>query len=110
MQDYELKVTDASGAEPPRTALGERWLQEDRMGVLIHSGSFDLKPGEESQVGLLDLAKIYQLYEPGKYFARLTFRGFRRDPSEPAPKTFEEAQEMTIEEAVSDLMPFTIIP
>jgi hypothetical protein len=110
MQDYELTVTDTSGAEPPRTALGQRWLQEQRNGMLLHSGPFVLAPDEEGKDGLIDVGKIYQLNQPGRYFARLMFGSIQRDPTEPKPATIEEAQKMTIEEAVSELIPFTITP
>ena len=111
MLDYAAIVTDTSGAEPPRTSLGERWLQEQREPVLLRSeGPLYVEPGAQGQELAVDLAKIYQLTKPGTYFVRFMFRGVAPDPIEPRPTSVEEARKMPIEEGVSNLVQFTIVP
>jgi hypothetical protein len=58
------------------------------------------------------VTKHYQLDRPGNYFVRIA-RRIGVHPDVPYPKYPEQAQEMTkvqLEEAVSDLIPFTITP
>ncbi len=111
MLDYGLVVTDSSGAEPPRTALGEKWVQEQRESFLISSqGPIRLEAGAESTEFTLDVSKVYQLTRFGSYSVRLMFRGVWPEPGTPKPATVEESQQMPLEEAVSNVVQFTITP
>jgi hypothetical protein len=111
MLDYAVTVADSSGAEPQRTSLGERWLKEQREPFISRSqGPLHVEPGADGEELAMDLAKIYQLTKPGTYFVRFLFRSMSPDSSDPLPKTVEEAQKVTIEEAVSNVAQFTITP
>jgi hypothetical protein len=105
-EDYWLVVTDASGAELPRTEEGDRMRQPSRTGGGI-VGS--LAPGAEYGGGTIDVTKHYQLDRPGNYFVRIA-RRIGLPPDMPHPKTAEEGAKMPLEEAVSDLIPFTVTP
>jgi hypothetical protein len=106
--DYWLVVTDASGAELPRTPLGDRKRRPARAAV--HAIMIALDPGEERDEGVTNVAELYQLNRPGKYFVRIAFR-LGPQPGDPwPPSTEEERLKGPREEAVSDLIPFTITP
>jgi hypothetical protein len=68
-----------------------------------------LAPGAEYGGGAIDVAKHYQLDRPGNYFVRIAWR-IGVPPGVPQPKTPQEIVKVPIEEAVSDLIPFTITP
>jgi hypothetical protein len=105
--EYRVIVTDASGAELPRTPLGRSMLTVEPMSF---RDPVVLEPGAEDQEVVWDLAKIYELTRPGKYFVRAMFRGPYPAPGAPRPTTYEETRTFPVEEAVSDLIPFTITP
>jgi hypothetical protein len=69
-----------------------------------------VEPGAEGQELAMDLAKIYQLTKPGTYSVRSMLRGIWPEPGDPRPTTVEEAQKVTIEEAISNAVQFTITP
>ena len=109
--DYAVTVTDELGRECPRTALGERWLNEQREPVLLRSeGPVHLEQGTEGKEISMDLAKIYQLTKPGVYFVRFLYRSIWPDPGESRPTSVEDAQRVPIEEAVSNVVQFEITP
>jgi len=104
-------VTDASGAEVPRTALGDRVIAGiDPPGYVRAHGSVRgfLDPGQEGFGSSAELTELYRLDRPGKYFVRMAYRSIA--PSQPVPATQEERNKIPREEAVSDLIPFTITP
>ncbi len=105
--DDWLIVTDASGMEVPRTEKGDRWRQRSRsqVGTILYA----LSPGAEESDGVIDVTELYRLDRPGSYFLRIA-RRIGLPPGEPLPKTAKEGQEAPLEEAVSDLIPFTILP
>jgi hypothetical protein len=105
--DCWLMVTDGSGLELPRTKEGDRLRQPST--VLISAGSGDLNPGVEDYDQTIDVSKLYQLDRPGNYFVRIV-RRMGVPPDMPYPKTAEEVAKTPLEEAVSDLIPFTITP
>jgi hypothetical protein len=108
---YQLLVTDASGKEPPRTDLGEQWLQFMREPYLLHGiGPDTLEPSAEGGDFVIDVSKYYYLTTPGRYFVRIMFSGLDRDPAEPRPTAVEDPGKVTLEEAVSDPIPFTVTP
>jgi hypothetical protein len=109
---YTLTVTDSSGAEPPRTALGESWLQEQRQTNQEPSlmGPKRLEPGAEGEEVVVDIAKYYQLSRPGAYFVRMMFRDIWPDPGVPWRSTEEEGRKVILEEALSNVVQFTIVP
>ncbi len=109
--DYGLVVTDSSGAEPPRTELGEKWLKEQREPVLLSSqGPFLLEPGAQGEEFAVDVTKAYRLTRPGSYSVQLMFRMVWPEPGTPVPTTVEESQKMPLEEAVSNVIQLTITP
>jgi len=55
------------------------------------------------------LSKLRQFNRPRNYFVRIA-RRMGRPPGVPFPKTDQEAAKAPTEEAVSDLIPFTITP
>ena len=59
---------------------------------------------------MINAAYCYSLTKPGTYFVRLMFRSMWPEPGERWPTTIEEAQKTPMEEAVSELIPFTITP
>jgi hypothetical protein len=69
-----------------------------------------LGPGEEGGEFVVDADRNYNLTKPGTYFVRLMFRSMWPEPGEPRPTTVEEAEKTPMEEAVSELIPFTITP
>jgi hypothetical protein len=107
-QDYGVIVTEASGLEPLLTPLGSLLRTHQSISS---QGPIPLAPGAESEEAVWDLAKLFQLTKPGRYFVRILFRGvwLERD-EDPHPKTVEEERKITWEEAVSDPIPFTIAP
>ena len=107
--DYWLTVTDASGAELPRTKEGDQMLRPGRAAG--SSISSLVPPGFEYGAGVVDIAEYFRLDRPGNYFVRIGYRGLSPAPGDPwPPKTQDENQKRTLEEAVSDLIPFTIVP
>ena len=102
-----LMVTDASGAELPRTKEGDR-LRE-RPTVLMAAGRGLLGPGVEENDKTIDVSKLYRLDRPGNYFVRIA-RRMGVPPDVPSPKTPQEWEKTPTEEAVSEPIPFTITP
>lgn len=68
-----------------------------------------LGPGGDDGDHSIDITKHYQLGQPGNYFVRIA-RRMGVPPDMPFPKTAQEAAKTPLEEAVSDLIPFTITP
>lgn len=104
---YWLTVVDASGAEPPRTKKGDRMRQ-----IPVSTGpnvQGFLQPGADDGDHVTDVTELYRLDRPGAYFVRIAQR-LGLPPGEPRPKTPEEGRRAPVEEAVSDLIPFTIVP
>jgi hypothetical protein len=104
--DYELLVTDASGGEPPRTAVGQRIFRGE-YGVL-HSDSIDLQPGQEIEA-TLDISTIYQLTQPGTYSVRAMRNKIFGDAAEMSLRNPKERAK-SIEKAASNVVQFTIVP
>ena len=105
--DYWLIVINASGTEIARTALGEKMRQPLKMLGPVVKGP--LAPGAEDSGYSIDVAKHYQLDRPGNYFVRIV-RRIGVPPGVPYPKTLQEGARVPLEEAISDLIPFTITP
>lgn len=105
--DCWLMVTDALGVELPRTEKGDRWRR--RSSSQTASVSFALSPGEDDGDHVVDVAELYRLDRPGNYFVRIA-RRIGTPPDIPFPKTAQEGAKAPLEEAVSDLIPFTITP
>jgi hypothetical protein len=105
--DEWIMVTDASGTELPLTKEGEKWRQPSRVSGPVVVGA--LFPGGEQGETIIDVSKHYQLDRPGNYFVRIA-RRIGVPPDVPFPKTAEGAAKTPLEEAVSDLVPFTITP
>jgi hypothetical protein len=109
--DYWVIVTDASGVELPHTQEGDR-LREPST-VWISYGRGGLNPGVDDGDRVIDVGKLYHLDRPGSYFVRIA-RRMGVPPDIPFPKypevSVEEIAKVPIEEAVSDLIPFTIVP
>ena len=72
--------------------------------------SSPIQPGSEYSGGVVNIAEYFRLDRPGKYFVRIGYRSLTPAPGEPRPKTEKERQEVPLEEAVSELIPFTIVP
>jgi hypothetical protein len=106
--DYWLTVTDASGTALPRTKEGDQMLKPVR--ALVSSVISPVPPGAEYGGGVVNVAEYFVLDRPGKYFVRIGYRSLTPAPGEPRPKTEKERQEVPLEEAVSELIPFTIVP
>jgi hypothetical protein len=106
--DYVVVVMDATGAEPPRTEHGKQMLDS----IEISSRSDVLAPGAELGELAWDLTKIYDLSTPGRYFVRALFSGLGADPTDTRLRSNNTKilSQVPIEEAVSDLIPFTITP
>jgi hypothetical protein len=103
---YWVMVTDASGTELPLTKEGTRLREPPLAGI---GGMSPLAPGADDGDHSLDLTKRYQLDRPGSYLVRIAMR-MGVPPDVPYPKTMQERAKVPIEEAVSDLIPFTIVP
>lgn len=104
---YWLIVTDFSGMELPRTKEGDR-----RRQMPISTGPNVLgflEPGANDGDHVTDLTELYQLDRPGSYFVRIAQR-LGLPPGEPRPRTAQEGAKLPLEEAVSDLIPFTMTP
>ena len=108
--DYWVTVTEASGTELPRTEKGDRLRR--RPTSLGPSISDALGPGQEEPDDTIDLSQLYRLDRPGSYFVRIARRIGIADPAHPSPVSADPkvVSQIPIEEAVSDLIPFTIIP
>jgi hypothetical protein len=108
--DCWLMVTDASGTELPRTKEGDRMRQRStsHVGVVVDA----LSPGEDDGDHAIDATKHYQLDRPGNYFVRIARRIGVADRADPRLLSGDQkvASQIPIEEAVSDLIPFTIVP
>jgi len=104
MLDYTVVVTDASGEELPRTALGEQWRQEQREG--FRGGSLHmvppLQPDAEGEEFIIDIAKYYQLTKPGRYLVRAVRNNLDTDSG--------ERPTVAAVTAVSNTLAFTITP
>jgi hypothetical protein len=105
--DYELVVTDASGKEPPRTELGRKLLAGDY--VLLHSESVDLKSGQEIEASL-DVTRIYQLIQPGTYYARATRSRVFPDSADEATLSSTSGGPRPVEKVFSNSVQFTVLP
>lgn len=105
--DYWLMVTGASGEEVPRTKEGDRLRQP--IAVSMAAITLHLNPGAEDGDRVIDVSKLYRLDRPGNYFVRIA-RRIGVPPEIPEPKTPQEGAKAPLEEAVSDLIPFTILP
>lgn len=106
-ENYWLMVTDVSGTELPRTKEGDRLRQPSKVEISAISGP--LAPGADDGDHSIDLTKHYQLDRPGNCFVRIA-RRIGVPPDVPAPRTVDEIAKAPLEEAVSDLIPFTIAP
>ncbi len=108
--EYWLTVTEASGTELRRTEKGDRVRR--RPTSLGPSISDALGPGQEEPDDTIDLSQLYRLDLPGSYFVRIARRIGIADPAHPSPVSGDPkvVSQIPIEEAVSDLIPFTIIP
>jgi hypothetical protein len=60
----------------------------------------------------VNIAEYYRLDRPGNYFVRIAYRVGPADPADPRLRSGDQkvANQIPIEEAVSDLIPFTITP
>ncbi|HEY1760406.1 MAG TPA: hypothetical protein VGG72_33840 [Bryobacteraceae bacterium] len=108
-EDCWLMVTDASGSELPLTKQGERLRKPSRSGGGVVG---DLLPGADEGDRTIDVSRLYQFDRPGNYFVRI-IRRIGVPPEVPFPKYPEnqkDAAKVPLEEAVSDPIPFTIIP
>jgi hypothetical protein len=108
--DYWLMVTDPSGVQLPRTEKGDRMRRRSvSQGPSISGG---LSPGEEEGDSAIDVSELYRLDRPGNYFVRIVRRIGAADPTDPRLMSGDQkvANQIPIEEAVSDLVPFTITP
>lgn len=107
--DSWLMVTDASGTELPRTKEGDR-LRQPSTG-LTADVVCSLGPTVEDADRIIDVSKLYQLDRPGKYFVRIA-RRMGLPPGVPFPKYPEihDTSKAPLEEAVSELIPFAIVP
>ena len=108
--DYWLVVTNALGTELQRTEKGDRLRQRSTSQVVTISAA--LSPGEEDEDDAIDLAQLYRLDRPGNYFVRIARRIGAAGPADPRLRSGDQkvANQIPIEEAVSDLIPFTITP
>jgi hypothetical protein len=106
-ENYWLMVTDASGTELPRTKEGDRLRQPSKVEISSISGA--LEPGADDGDHAIDVTKHYQLDRPGNYFVRIA-RRMGVPPDVPHPRTLREGATVPLEEAVSDLIPFTVTP
>jgi hypothetical protein len=102
--DYELVVTDASGKEPPRTALGLKILRGDY--TLLRSIGLDLDPGEQIEASI-DIATIYLLTQPGTYSVRAMRNKILGDAAEASSRNHNELAR-SVEKAASNVVQFTI--
>ena len=66
-EDYKLMVKDKEGHEAPLTDLG-KFLRRPHTRIVLRNVVITLKPGEQTSQSI-DIAAIYDLREPGKYFA-----------------------------------------
>lgn len=106
--DYWVMVTDAPGTELSLTKEGSR-LREPPMVSNTIRGS--LGPGADLGEHSFDLRKLYQLDRPGDFFVRIA-RRMGTDPNDPRLPSQDRKvlAQIPIEEAVSDLIPLTIVP
>jgi hypothetical protein len=103
--DYDLTVTDGSGKELPRTALGNQLLRHEYS--VLHSDSHDLEPGQEIEAEI-EITRIYQVSQPGTYYMRAVFHAIWSDlPGQ--SKSVDESKRPT-EKAFSNPLQFTVIP
>jgi hypothetical protein len=103
--DYELIVVDSSGKEATRTPYGDRLFRGGY--VLLRTMLIYLEPGQEIRAEI-EVAKIYQLTQPGTYYTWATRDPFRGSPDEPTPTG--DASKLPIERAFSNPVQFTIVP
>jgi hypothetical protein len=104
--DSWVMVTDALGRELPLTKEGRAWRGPPSPGSSVRGS---LEPGAVDGDQAFDLTKLYQLDRPGDYFVRIA-RRMGTPPDVPSPKTPQEMARTPLEEAVSDLIPFSITP
>lgn len=104
--DYWVMVTDAAGMELPLTKEGGRLRGPPSPGSTMRGS---LGPGAEEHDQVIDVSKLYRLDRPGSYLVRIA-RRMGVPPGLPQPETLQESANVPIEEAVSDLIPFTITP
>ena len=103
--DYDLTVTDGSGKELPRTALGNQLFRHEY--TILHSDSHDLEPGQEMKAGI-EITRIYQVTQPGTYYMRAVFHSIWSDlPGESKP--VEESKRPT-EKVFSNPIQLTVVP
>jgi len=105
--DYWLTVTDASGADLQRTKEGNQMLKP--VTSFVHSVISPIPPGEEFSGGVVNVAEYFRFDRPGKYVLRIGYR-LGLPPGERRPQTAKERQDVPLEQAVSDPIPFTINP
>ena len=103
--DYDLTLTDGSGKELPRTALGDQLFRHEYS--ILHSDSHDLEPGQETKAEI-EITRIYQVTQPGTYYMRAVFHAIWSDlPGESKP--VDESKRPT-EKAFSNPIQFTVVP
>jgi len=109
--DYELLVTDATGAEARRTSHGRALFQDEFEA--FRSVGLELDPGQEIQVAL-DITRIYELKQPGTYYLQAARTHILPDASTPRPNAYShsnrDAGKEPIEKAVSNKVQFTVTP
>lgn len=116
---YTLSVTEASGTEPALTPSGQEW-RLGRFGGSSITPPPSLEPGVETQDFAIDIAKYYQLTQPGTYLVRMRYRiiwpegtDFVIRVAPPAPRPPPASGQTKLsprEEAVSNEVYFAITP
>lgn len=99
-------VADGKGNELKRTAFGNRlyWGKY----VLLRTDAHDLEPGEQI-ASQIELTRIYEVTQPGTYYARASRGRTSPDLDEEAKSTVEE-EKRPIARAFSNPIQFTVVP
>jgi hypothetical protein len=97
--DFRVTVVDASGREPATTERGESLLHKPF--APLSTKELDLQPGEEQQI-TIEITRLYQLAQPGTYYARAVRNGVWPEAAEDN-KRFREV-------AYSNPVEFKIVP
>ena len=105
---FQVVVTDAAGRELQRTKYGK-----DMLTMFDFSPRVDeIAPGAEQGGASWDLRMVYEVTQPGRYFVRMMHTLGSADLNDPRRGTNDQkvADQIPIEVAISDLIPFTITP